>query len=62
MSGYIEFSIPVFYQFTKTLPNTKPNMKMPLFSDNSKVCYKNHSLASCGVGSVRNSSRKAHKT
>ena len=62
MSGYIEFSIPIFYRFTSQLPPTKPGMMQSLFSDNSKVCYKNHSLASCGVGSVSNSSRKAKRT
>jgi hypothetical protein len=34
---------------------------MPLFTDNSLVFYKKGSLASCGVGSVRNSSVKYRK-
>jgi hypothetical protein len=33
-----------------------------LFSDNSRVYYKPGSLASCGVGSVRNSAVKSRKT
>ena len=37
---------------------TRFNMKS-LFSDNSTVYYKPGSLASCGVGTVRNSHRKA---
>jgi hypothetical protein len=32
-----------------------------MFSDNSRVFYKPGSLASCGVGSVRNSSVKSRK-
>lgn len=62
MPGYIEFSNPMFYQFTVQLPKIKPSMMQSLFSDNSRVCYKDHSLASCGVGTVRNSSRKAFRT
>ena len=44
---------------TVTPPNLR-NLK-PLFTDNSLVFYKPGSLASCGVGSVRNSSRKIRK-
>ena len=33
-----------------------------LFSNNAQVYYKPHSLASCGVGTVRNSRLKARKT
>jgi hypothetical protein len=46
---------PILPQFTP-LRNFK-NM----FSDNSRVFYKPGSLASCGVGSVRNSSVKSRK-
>lgn len=33
-----------------------------LFSDNSRVYYKDHSLASCGVGTTKNSRHKSKKT
>lgn len=42
-----------------TLPNLK-NMKS-FYTNNSLIFYKPGSLASCGVGSVRNSSIKARK-
>lgn len=43
--------------------NNKPNLKnlKSLFTNNSLVFYKKGSLASCGVGSVRNSSIKSHR-
>jgi hypothetical protein len=41
---------------------TVPQMKMPLFSNNSQTYYKPHSLATSGVGTVRNSSRKGFRT
>ena len=37
-------------------------MKMPLFSNNAAVYYKPHSLASGGVGTVRNSRAIGKKT
>jgi hypothetical protein len=41
----------------------RPNLTnlTPLFTDNSRVYYKPGSLASCGVGSVRNSSTKSRR-
>jgi len=39
----------------------KPKMMKSLFSDNSLVFYKAGSLASCGVGTTRNSSVKARR-
>jgi len=42
-------------------PPVRPSSK-PLFSNNSLVFYKAGSLASGGVGSVRNSSAKARRT
>ena len=42
---------------SKTLPTVSKQFAMKsIFLDNSRVCYKQGSLASCGVGSVRNSS------
>lgn len=38
-----------------------PKSTRPTFTDNSRVFYKRASLASCGVGSVRNSSVKRRK-
>ena len=43
-----------------TLPINK--MKMPMFSNNSAVYYKPHSMASGGVGTVRNSRAIGKKT
>ena len=42
-------------------PISVPQMFKSMFSDNSRVFYKPGSLASCGVGSVRNSSIKSRK-
>jgi hypothetical protein len=44
-------------------PATRPNLRnlSSLFTNNSTVYYKSHSLASCGVGSVRNSSAKSRR-
>ena len=33
-----------------------------IFTNNAQVFYKPHSLASCGVGTVRNSRFKSRKT
>uniref|UniRef100_A0A6C0ICA6 Uncharacterized protein n=1 Tax=viral metagenome TaxID=1070528 RepID=A0A6C0ICA6_9ZZZZ len=33
-----------------------------MFTDNSKVCYKPHSLSVGGVGTVRNSRSKSFRT
>jgi hypothetical protein len=43
--------------------SNRPNLTnlTPLFTDNSRVYYKPGSLASCGVGSVRNSSTKSRR-
>lgn len=41
--------------------SNQPILKKPLFSNNSLVFYKRGSLASCGVGSVRNSSVKSRR-
>ena len=45
------------------IPSNKINLKSskPLFTDNSLVFYKPGSMASCGVGSVRNSSIKSRR-
>jgi len=50
--------------FSQNTPVANPVAKMfkSMFSNNSVVYYKPNSLASCGVGSVRNSSIKARKT
>ena len=42
--------------------SARPVVKGSLFTNNSLVFYKKGSLASCGIGSVRNSSAKARKT
>lgn len=45
---------------TPTPPNVN-KVVQSLFTDNARVYYKKGSLASCGVGSVRNSSVKSRK-
>ena len=63
MPGYIHFNIHHFGRSSTTLPTLHPKFGMKaIFNDNSRVCYKPHSLASGGVGTVRNSSRKALRT
>jgi hypothetical protein len=61
------FSSNVSIQLTPQPPVTPPNPPnlrnlKSLFSNNAMVYYKPGSLASCGVGSVRNSSRKLRRT
>jgi hypothetical protein len=41
--------------------SNQPTLRKPLFTNNSLVFYKHGSLASCGVGSVRNSSVKSRR-
>jgi hypothetical protein len=60
MPGYIEFSNPIFYEFRLKL--AKQAKKMPLFTDNAAHYYKPGSLASGGVGTVRNISTKGRRT
>ena len=57
---YIQFSNPVIIERPRTLP--KPFSMKSIFSDNSLVCYKPGSLASCGVGTVKNSRHKSKFT
>lgn len=60
---FIFFTNPVIINRTPTLPVLPKEFAMKsLFSDNSLVCYKNHSLASCGVNTVKNSSTTARRT
>ena len=47
---------------TANTPQVKWFTMKTLFSDNANVYYKTHSLSSGGVGTVRNSSAKSHKT
>jgi hypothetical protein len=48
----------------QTNDEEQPNLRnlKSLFSDNSRVYYKDHSLASCGVGTAKNSRHKSKKT
>ena len=60
---YIQFSNQVFSGYANSLQNTKQKINMkPLFTAQSSVYYKPHSLASGGVGTVRNSRSKARFT
>jgi len=52
---------PGFLQNTP-VANPVPKMFKSMFTNNAMVYYKPNSLASCGVGTVRNSSIKARKT
>ena len=65
-SMYIQFSQPVknIPTHSPDLPQVEPFMKKGLFSDNSLVCYKPHSLSSgnSGTGGVRNVGAKARRT
>ena len=47
--------------FLSTNSSNQTTSKNPLFTNNSLVFYKSGSLASCGVGSVRNSSVKSRR-
>lgn len=61
-TGYIQFSNPVINNFVSELPLVQTRYMRSLFTNNSQVYYKAHSLASGGVGTVRNSGRKAKRT
>jgi hypothetical protein len=54
-SSYIEFSNPPSMIYQRTVPVVNPFMMKSLFTDNSRVVYKQGSLASGGVGTVSNS-------
>ena len=61
--NYIQFTNPVSIQYTKTVPVLPRGFPMKrLFSDNSLVVYKTHSLAPGGIGTVKNSRRKGSRT
>ena len=45
-----------------TPTNTIQRMFTSLYTNNAQVYYKSNSLASCGVGTVRNSRMKARRT
>jgi hypothetical protein len=61
--GYnIYFTNPQGFRSSPTLPPTPLFMKIPLFSNNAIVCYKQASLAPSGAGTVRNARKKAYKT
>ena len=53
---YYSHKMPVLPTYFKKYPKTL------LFSDNSLVVYKQHSLAPGGVGTVKNSHAKAKRT
>ena len=61
---YIQFSNQVFSGYSNSSKYIQPNrMTMkPLFTAQTAVYYKPHSLASGGVGTVRNSRSKARFT
>ena len=57
MPGYIEVGNPVIMTYVKSVPTPVFGMKS-LFSNNASVYYKQGSLASGGVDSVRNARHK----
>ena len=60
---YIEFSNPVKSNSSYVVPKVLLKFSMKsLFSNNSLVCYKIGSLASGGVGSVKNCRHKSKNT
>uniref|UniRef100_A0A6C0E8G3 Uncharacterized protein n=1 Tax=viral metagenome TaxID=1070528 RepID=A0A6C0E8G3_9ZZZZ len=60
---YIQFSNQVFSGYSNATQNTTKKITMkPLFTAQSSVYYKPNSLASGGVGTVRNSRSKARFT
>ena len=56
-------NVPTNFLSSNTTTTTQYNLRnmKSLFTDNSRVYYKPGSLASCGVGSVRNSSTKSRR-
>jgi len=58
---FIQFSNPVSTKQGTIITSYPGQYKMPLFIDNAQVYYKPGSLASGGVGSVRNSSTKSRR-
>lgn len=63
---YIQFTNPVSTSpsfFSPNLPVIPAKFSMQsLFSDNSLVCYKNHSLSVSSGGTVVNARHKGRKT
>lgn len=64
---YIEFSNSSYLRMSRILPiypvnASRADRLKPIFTNNAQVAYKTHSLASGGIGTVRNSTTKAHKT
>ena len=62
MPGFIEFSP---FNVVRPLRNRyirAPVMLMPLFSNNARVHYKEHSLALGTAGTVRNAGARARRT
>jgi len=59
---YVEVGNPVRVKFSNTVPITHVFGMKSLFSDNSWVVYKQGSLASGGVGTVKNSRHKGKHT
>jgi hypothetical protein len=67
--GFITQQDPAYFYLTKIeliaiepLPPSRPRLQIPAFTNNAQVYYKPHSLASGGVGSVRNNRHKARYT
>lgn len=59
---YVEVGNPVSVKFSNKVPITPVFSMKSLFSDNSRVVYKQGSLASGGVGTVKNSRHKGKHT
>jgi hypothetical protein len=62
MPSILELSNPVPLYFNLFSLRSNYNMKKTLFANNSMVYYKKGTLASGGVGTVKNCRRKYFKT
>ena len=59
---YPFYLVPQVHAKTYAIPTVFKMPMKPLFSNNSQVYYKNHSLSSGTVGSVRNGRRISRST
>jgi hypothetical protein len=60
---YVQFKTYYFGGPPRTVPALPKSSSMKsIFADNSRVYYKPHTLASGGVGTVRNSHSKSKRT
>jgi|LauGreDrversion4_2_1035121.scaffolds.fasta_scaffold13857_5 hypothetical protein len=61
-AGFVEFAPFNVIRPLQTRNIRAPVMMMPLFSNNARVVYKEHSLALGTSGTVRNAGARARRT